>query len=80
MEVIGSLRDFDGFVGVRTKCEQIVSRLRCRAGGTDNCAIIPAQDVNPAADIVGVAYRRPDAKRGADERACYFRDELLLCV
>jgi len=45
MEVIGSLGDFDRFVGVRTKCEQIVSRLRCRACGTDNCAIISAQDL-----------------------------------
>jgi hypothetical protein len=45
VEVIGRFDDIDGFVRVGTKGEQIVSRLRCGAGGAHDGAIIIAQDL-----------------------------------
>jgi hypothetical protein len=44
--VIGSARGFDGSGGVRAKCQEIVSRLRCGAGGADDGAVIIVQDVD----------------------------------
>jgi hypothetical protein len=60
VELIGSLRDFDRFVGVGAKPEQIVGRLRCGAGGPDaarsqSCPIGRAQAgrmATPVAELV----------------------------
>jgi hypothetical protein len=43
--VIGSARGFDGFRGTQAKCQEIVSRLRCGAGGADDGAIVIAQNL-----------------------------------
>ena len=54
---VGSLAGFNGFIGLGAKPEQIVSCLRRCAGGPNDGAIILAQDLEPGADIVGVAHR-----------------------
>src|SRR5258708_29939212 len=42
--------------------------------------MVLAQHFEPGSDIVGVAYRRLDAERGANEGAGHLGDQFLLCV
>jgi hypothetical protein len=79
-EIGGSLDEFDGLVGVGPEGKQIVSGLRCGAGGAHDGAIVVAQDLEPGADVVGVAHRRHDVERSADEGARDFGDQFLLRV
>jgi hypothetical protein len=44
-EIVGSLEEFDGLVGVGPEGKQIVSRLRCGASGARDGAIVVAQDL-----------------------------------
>ncbi len=78
--MVGSLAGFNGFIGLGAKPEQIVSCLRRCAGGPNDGAIILAQDLEPGADIVGVAHRWQDAERRADEGAGYFGNQLLMGI
>ena len=68
-ETVGTFGYFDVSAGVGAKSEQIVRRLRRGAGGADDGAIIIAQDVDPGSDVIGMAHRRHDSERGADEGA-----------
>ena len=69
-----------GVDSLRQEGEQEISRFRCRARGTDHGAVVLAQNVEPGADVVGVADGRHDAQRGTDERARHFRDEFFTGV
>src|SRR5260221_59315 len=60
--------------------EQVVGRLRRGARGADDGAIVLAQDLEPGSDIVGMAHRRDDAERGADEGAGHLGNQFLLRI
>src|SRR6266576_3249810 len=53
-EIVGSLGDFHGLVGLGPEGEQIVSRPRCGAGGANDGAIVVAQDFEPRTDVVSM--------------------------
>ncbi len=55
----------DRLGGVRLETQDEVGRLRRRAGGARDGAVILAEDVEPRADVVGMAHRWGDAQRGA---------------
>ena len=66
-EPVGTLDGVGGLVGLGAKREQVICRFRRGAGGADDGPIILAQDLEPGADIVGVAHGRHDAERGGAE-------------
>ena len=77
LHILGRRIDIDGFATIRLERQQIVGRLRCRAGGTDDGAVILTQHGQPRTDIVGVAHGRRDAERSANERAGHLGDQFL---
>ena len=58
--------------------EQIVGRLGGGAGRADDRAVVLAQHLEPGAEIIGVAHRRHDRQRRADEGAGHFGDQFFL--
>lgn len=55
-----------------TESEQIVGRFGGGARRADDGAVVFAQDVEPGAEIIGVAHRRHDRQCRADEGAAHF--------
>ena len=80
LQLVGRLYRVDGLARIGPEGEQVVGRLRSGAGGADDGAIVFAQHLEPGADIVGMAHRRHDAERGADEGAGHLGDQLLLGI
>src|SRR5437016_1210370 len=60
LPLVFRLGGVDGLRGAGAEGEQVVGRLRRGAGGADDGAIVLAQDLEPGADIVGMAHRRDD--------------------
>src|SRR5271156_2593025 len=57
--------------------KDVIRRLRGRARGARDRAIVFSNDLEPGSDIVGVTNSRGDARGGANEGAAHFRDESL---
>ena len=59
------------------KCQDVIRRLRRRAGGAHDGAVVLPQHLEPRADIVGMAHGRGDAERGAQVGRRNFRNQLF---
>jgi hypothetical protein len=67
-------------LGIGPEGQEVVGGLGGGAGGADDGTVVLADDVQPEAEIVGMADGRNDAKGGADESPGHLGDQLLLAV